>query len=65
MVLIIEPVSYLHDFHLYFRLTGETDDGHFVGGSALGNHRTPSVKVGEAAPNELIYSISRSICIYE
>jgi len=44
-------------------LTGETVDGHIVGGSALGNPRTPAAKVGETAANELIDSISRSICI--
>jgi len=44
-------------------LVGETADGFFVGGSALGNPRTPAVKVGETAANELIDSISRSICI--
>lgn len=44
-------------------LIGETTDGFFVGGSALGNPRTPAAKVGETAATELIDSISQCVGI--
>ena len=62
-VLIIEFLSYCQDLLLYFRLTGETGDGHLLGCSALGNPQIPTVKVGEAAANEKFDSIYQSIYI--
>ena len=61
--IIITLLRAIFKYCNYLRLTGETVDGFFVGGSALGNPRTAAAKVGEAAASELIDSISRSIFI--